>query len=82
MEKETIIISLGGSLIIPNDIDTDFLKEFKSPADIVGLFCARDLKVTRSARDLKVTKRRREQEIFLSSFQLKPLNFQLTTHNL
>lgn len=29
MEKETIIISLGGSLIIPNDIDINFLKEFK-----------------------------------------------------
>jgi uridylate kinase len=29
MEKETIIISLGGSLIIPNDIDIDFLKDFK-----------------------------------------------------
>ena len=29
MEKETIIISLGGSLIIPNDIDVGFLKDFK-----------------------------------------------------
>lgn len=29
MEKETIIISLGGSLIIPDDIDVSFLKEFK-----------------------------------------------------
>ncbi|MFA4975425.1 MAG: UMP kinase [Candidatus Paceibacterota bacterium] len=29
MEKETIIISLGGSLIIPDDIDISFLKEFK-----------------------------------------------------
>lgn len=28
--QETIIISLGGSLIIPDQIDTDFLKEFKS----------------------------------------------------
>ncbi|MEI6580998.1 MAG: UMP kinase [bacterium] len=26
---ETIVISLGGSLIIPDQIDTDFLKEFK-----------------------------------------------------
>lgn len=26
---ETIIISLGGSLIIPDNVDTDFLKEFK-----------------------------------------------------
>ena len=26
---ETIIISLGGSLIIPDDIDVDFLKDFK-----------------------------------------------------
>ena len=28
--KETIIISLGGSLIIPDSIDIDFLKDFKS----------------------------------------------------
>jgi uridylate kinase len=27
--KETIIISLGGSLVAPNDIDTGFLKSFK-----------------------------------------------------
>ncbi len=30
IKKETIIISLGGSVIIPNDIDTDFLKLFVS----------------------------------------------------
>jgi len=30
MNDETIIISLGGSLIIPEEIDKDFLKEFKS----------------------------------------------------
>ncbi len=29
MEKETIIISLGGSLIVPDGVDTNFLKEFK-----------------------------------------------------
>ena len=29
MKDETIIISLGGSLIIPDDIDVDFLKDFK-----------------------------------------------------
>jgi len=29
MEKEIIIISLGGSLIIPDEIDTNFLKDFK-----------------------------------------------------
>lgn len=29
-EKETIIISLGGSLIIPDEIDVQFLKDFKS----------------------------------------------------
>ena len=29
MEQEIIIISLGGSLIIPDDIDVDFLKDFK-----------------------------------------------------
>src|SRR3989338_8357555 len=29
MPKETIIISLGGSLVAPNDIDTGFLKIFK-----------------------------------------------------
>jgi len=29
MEKETIIISLGGSLIIPDEIDINFLKDFK-----------------------------------------------------
>ncbi len=29
MEDETIIISLGGSLIVPDDIDVDFLKNFK-----------------------------------------------------
>ena len=28
--QETIIISLGGSLIVPEDIDKEFLKEFKS----------------------------------------------------
>ena len=28
--EETIIISLGGSLIIPENIDVDFLKEFKA----------------------------------------------------
>jgi len=28
--KETIIISLGGSLIVPNEIDTKFLLEFQS----------------------------------------------------
>jgi uridylate kinase len=28
--EETIIISLGGSLIVPENIDVDFLKEFKS----------------------------------------------------
>ena len=28
--REIIIISLGGSLIIPDDIDTQFLKDFKS----------------------------------------------------
>ena len=30
MQKETIIISLGGSLVAPQDIDTVFLKRFKS----------------------------------------------------
>ncbi len=30
MENSPIIISLGGSLIIPNGIDTDFLTEFKA----------------------------------------------------
>ena len=30
MNEETIIISLGGSLIIPEDIDTSFLKDFKT----------------------------------------------------
>lgn len=29
MKKEVIVISLGGSLIIPNDIDVKVLKEFK-----------------------------------------------------
>lgn len=29
MKKEKIIIGLGGSLIVPNKIDTDFLKAFK-----------------------------------------------------
>ena len=29
MNKETIIISLGGSLVAPNDIDLGFLKSFK-----------------------------------------------------
>lgn len=29
MNEETIIISLGGSLIIPNELDVDFLKDFK-----------------------------------------------------
>jgi len=28
--EETIIISLGGSLIIPDDVDVDFLEEFKN----------------------------------------------------
>lgn len=28
--QETIVISLGGSLIIPDNIDVDFLKEFKT----------------------------------------------------
>lgn len=30
IEKETIIMSLGGSLIIPDEVDTDFLKSFIS----------------------------------------------------
>ncbi|MFZ3015651.1 MAG: UMP kinase [Minisyncoccia bacterium] len=30
MEKETIIISLGGSLIVPDNVDVSFLKDFKS----------------------------------------------------
>jgi len=29
MKEEIIVISLGGSLIIPDDIDVDFLKDFK-----------------------------------------------------
>jgi len=29
MDKETIIISLGGSLVVPSDIDLGFLKSFK-----------------------------------------------------
>jgi len=29
MPKETIIISLGGSLVVPNEIDVEFLKSFK-----------------------------------------------------
>jgi len=29
MKEETIIISLGGSLIVPENIDTDFLRDFK-----------------------------------------------------
>ncbi|MFZ2072620.1 MAG: UMP kinase [Minisyncoccia bacterium] len=29
MEKETIIISLGGSLIVPDNVDVSFLKDFK-----------------------------------------------------
>ena len=29
MKEETIVISLGGSLIIPNEIDVSFLKDFK-----------------------------------------------------
>ncbi len=30
MKDETIVISLGGSLIVPDQIDIDFLKDFKS----------------------------------------------------
>lgn len=30
MKEETIVISLGGSLIVPDNIDVDFLKDFKS----------------------------------------------------
>jgi uridylate kinase len=30
MSKETIIISLGGSLVVPDGIDIDFLKKFKA----------------------------------------------------
>ena len=30
MKEETIIISLGGSLIVPEDIDIDFLKDFRN----------------------------------------------------
>ncbi len=30
MEKETIVISVGGSLIVPDQIDTAFLKKFKT----------------------------------------------------
>jgi uridylate kinase len=29
MQKKVLVISLGGSLIIPNDIDIEFLKKFK-----------------------------------------------------
>ena len=29
MKKEVIVLSLGGSLIIPDDIDIKFLREFK-----------------------------------------------------
>lgn len=29
MEKETFVISLGGSLIVPNELDIEFLKSFK-----------------------------------------------------
>jgi len=29
MKKELIVVSLGGSLIIPDDVDTEFLKKFK-----------------------------------------------------
>ncbi len=29
-EKQTIVISLGGSLIVPNEVDIDFLKSFTS----------------------------------------------------
>lgn len=29
-ERERIIVSVGGSLIVPDDIDTDFLKHFKT----------------------------------------------------
>lgn len=29
MEKETFVISLGGSLIVPNELDLSFLKSFK-----------------------------------------------------
>ncbi|MBU3895735.1 UMP kinase [Patescibacteria group bacterium] len=30
MKKEAIVISLGGSLVVPGEIDTSFLKKFKS----------------------------------------------------
>lgn len=30
MEEEKIIISLGGSLIVPDEVDADFLKDFRS----------------------------------------------------
>jgi uridylate kinase len=30
MDNETIVISLGGSLIIPDELDIDFLKDFKA----------------------------------------------------
>ncbi len=33
MEKKTFIISLGGSLIVPDQIDTAFLKKFRSLVD-------------------------------------------------
>lgn len=32
MSKENVIISLGGSLVVPADIDADFLKDFKKGA--------------------------------------------------
>ena len=30
VKKETIILSLGGSLVVPDEIDTGFLRSFKS----------------------------------------------------
>jgi uridylate kinase len=29
MKKEVIVVSLGGSIIIPDKVNTEFLKEFK-----------------------------------------------------
>ena len=54
--KEIVIISLGGSLIVPEKIDIKFLKEFKRKAQ------ARLEEETREATFRKLAKELRERQ--------------------
>lgn len=72
MEKETIIISLGGSLIIPNEVDAGFLKDFK---DLILSFIQQDKRFVLITGGGKICRKYNEAAVEISNIENDELDW-------